>query len=377
LSLLGRAYTWQLIFADDLLWTSHGPDKYLDILKILLFWVMVGTPFSWKKVRGGLSLDWIGYWLDYSRFELGISESRAGWLIKWGQQILGDGLVLVRHMAEGLGRLGFAAGILEWARPFLAPMYAWTAAAPGGAVLPLPSVVRLTLTWLVDQLRAGGRVVVCGQPLASMGELFRADAKGEDNLVVLGGWCCQGGHGTKEARWFSLEVTPAEAPWLFRGANASATISASELLATKLSVPLFAPRGPLRQGVVKLTGGTDNQGNTYIVQKMLTTKMPVAAVLMQLATDLHQAGLWLELNWLPREENTEADALTNGDFSGFDPQLRVPVSWAEVDLGVVQKLLTAEAEFREKLGEHKAARRQGVPEGPARKRKRGRSTWGV
>ena len=62
-----------------------------------------------------------------------------------------DGLVLVRHMAEGLGRLGFAAGILEWARPFLAPMYAWTAAAPGGAVLPLPSVVRLTLTWLVDQ----------------------------------------------------------------------------------------------------------------------------------------------------------------------------------------------------------------------------------
>ena len=81
LSLLGRAYTWQLIFADDLLWTSHGPDKYLDILKVLLFWVMVGTPFSWKKVRGGLSLDWIGYWLDYSRFELGISESRAGWLI--------------------------------------------------------------------------------------------------------------------------------------------------------------------------------------------------------------------------------------------------------------------------------------------------------
>ena len=114
-------------------------------------------------------------------------------------------------------------------------------------------------------------------------------------------------------------MSPAEAPWLFRGSNSSATISASELLATKLSVQLFAPRGPLGQGVVKLTGGTDNQGNAYIVQKMLTTKMPVAAILMQLATDLHQAGLWLELNWLPREENTEADALTNGDSVGLIP----------------------------------------------------------
>ena len=286
-----------------------------------------------------------------------------------------DGLVLVRHMAEGLGRLGFAAGILEWARPFLAPMYAWTAAAPGGAVLPLPSVVRLTLTWLVDQLRAGGRVVVCGQPLASMGELFRADAKGEDNLVVLGGWCCQGATGPRRP-----DGSPSRCPLRRPPGSSGGQIPARRFRhqsATKLSVQLFAPQGPLRQGVVKLTGGTDNQGNAYIVQKMLTTKMPVAAILMQLATDLHQAGLWLELNWLPREENTEADALTNGDFSGFDPQLRVPVSWAEVDLGVVQKLLTAEAEFRDKLGELKAARRQGVPEGPARKRKRERSTWGV
>eukprot|EP00435_Cladocopium_sp_Y103_P056688 s1782_g19.t1 len=44
---------------------------------------------------------------------------------------------------------------------------------------------------------------------------------------------------------------------------------------------------------------------------------------MQLAWWLHVRDLELKLDWLPRLQNREADALTNGDFSGFDPDLRV------------------------------------------------------
>ena len=33
----------------------------------------------------------------------------------------------------------------------------------------------------------------------------------------------------------------------------------------------------------------------------------------------------LRLDWLPRLQNREADALTNGDFSGFNPEQRVHI----------------------------------------------------
>ena len=59
-------------------------------------------------------MDWVGYWLDYTRFELGISESRTKWLVEWAERILRDGHVLLRNLAEGVGRLGFSMGVLEW-----------------------------------------------------------------------------------------------------------------------------------------------------------------------------------------------------------------------------------------------------------------------
>ena len=72
-------------------------------------------------------MEWLGYWVDYEHFEAGISEKRTKWLIGCITKFLESKSSLVRNITEGLGRLGFAAGILEWHRPFLAPLYAWTA----------------------------------------------------------------------------------------------------------------------------------------------------------------------------------------------------------------------------------------------------------
>lgn len=73
---------FQLLFADDLKLVIGGPNKHVDLWTLIVGWIMVGTPFSWKKFRGGIELDYVGFWTDYGRFQLGLSEKRANWVVR-------------------------------------------------------------------------------------------------------------------------------------------------------------------------------------------------------------------------------------------------------------------------------------------------------
>ena len=95
----------------------------------------LGIPFSWEKFGGGLQYEWIG-------FEAGLAEKRRIWLVKWLQEVLDKRVVLVRHFADVLGRIQYAALALQFLRPFLGPLYAWSCAVPGGACIPLPGAIR-------------------------------------------------------------------------------------------------------------------------------------------------------------------------------------------------------------------------------------------
>jgi hypothetical protein len=46
---------------------------------------------------------------------------------------------------------------------------------------------------------------------------------------------------------------------------------------------------------------------------------------MEIAAQCEARNLVADLEWVPRELNDEADALSRGIFDGFDPRLRVPV----------------------------------------------------
>lgn len=354
---------WQLLYSDDVHWKAHGPQKYRDLLMMLLLWELMGTPFSWKKCKGGVSTDWLGYWLDYSRFELGISESRGRWLADWLARAVERGASLVRELREGLGRLGFAAGVLEWHKPFLAPLYAWTAAAPQGAFLPHPPAVQLALLHLRDRFREGARTFSCNEKPAHGSRAFFADAKAEDGSVVLGGWEATPGAPTAACRWFSAEVKQEDAPWFFPGGRPSRTIAALELLATTMCVMLFrvpaevAPARLLAKGVLHVTSAyTDNRGNSYAAAKLHSTKYPLSCVVMELATQLESQALWLDLLWTPREQNTLADKLTNGDFGDFDPALRVPVDFRTLQFRALPKLLEAGASLNKQLADLRVAK---------------------
>ena len=65
------------------------------------------------------------------------------------------------------------------------------------------------------------------------------------------------------------------------------------------------------------------EGTGFVASRLLTTKFPLCAFLMELAIQLHVKNVDLDLYWLPRLQNTEADSLTNDDTTKFDPRYRV------------------------------------------------------
>ncbi|CAE8607179.1 unnamed protein product, partial [Polarella glacialis] len=350
--LLGGSYCWQSIFADDLVILAGGKDKWISILVTIAVWLMVGTPLAWHKFRGGLATDWVGYYLDMQTFAVGISLARAQWLTRWAGQVHQDGMADMRRFAEALGRMGFATHVLLWAKPFLAPLYAWSAAAPSEATIRVPKMIRLTLLFLEEQLKDGRHMLPCRKLWKDHGEWFRTDAKCDPDKVVLGGWICKDKTPTGKASWFSLTLTPCQVPWLFKADKGSSWASTSaELLATIVAVQAFdisCETGGT--AVTRISAGTDNQANDKLSRKMSSTKMPLGLLLMQLATTLSARRLQLHLDWRPREENQEADDLTNNRYDAFDETKRVNISWNQVEKGLLEKLLLCQSEYEQELG---------------------------
>ena len=73
-------------------------------------------------------------------------------------------------------------------------------------------------------------------------------------------------------------------------------------------------------------------------------------------------GAWLNLEWVRRDRNVEADELTNEDFGRFKKERRIAVTWDVNDYPVIKKLAAAGAELFAEV--------QGRRLGPARRRKK-------
>ena len=113
-------------------------------------------------------------------------------------------------------------------------------------------------------------------------------------------------------------------------------------------------------GSVSFNCGTDNQGNSYLLDKLLTAKYPLGVVLMELAVQLGARNATLRANWIPRLQKEEADALTNSDFSHFDPAKRIPVKLEKLEFKIMSDLFAAGDVYLEELNalkEQEKARR--------------------
>ena len=88
-----------------------------------------------------------------------------------------------------------------------------------------------------------------------------------------------------------------------------------------------------------MSGLTDSQVAMKAVDRNLSTAFPLCCVQMELAAQCEQRGISLDLDWVPRGMNKEADRLADGDSTGFTPELRVGATLSEVPFLVLQDLL--------------------------------------
>ena len=195
------------------------------------------------------------------------------------------------------------------------------------------------------ELKLESYMVSTKRPVKFTDEQFRTDAKCADGMIILAGW------ELKSRRWFSVRVLPSDALYLFKnGVQSQWASTSAELLASVVALIAFdwlkgdKQRKSLQ---ISLCAGTDNRANESLSEKRATTKWPLMAINMQMSALLAKARLSLALRWRPREENTEADDLTNEKFGDFLSSHRVQFEFADLQLDVLQALVKTDAGFEE------------------------------
>jgi hypothetical protein len=156
-------------------------------------------------------------------------------------------------------------------------------------------------------------------------------------------------------------------------------VASLELLGALVGAMVLPPlttweRAPESTGVVTVGCATDNQGNHFLLDWLMTTKYPLGLMLIELAHQLSARRMALRAEWVPRLQNEEADALTNSDFRHFRAENRIHVALESLRFGVLDRLLgSGEAYFAETEAAKLAykERRALEPKGPARRKRKG------
>ena len=316
----------------------------------MVFFVLcstVGVPLSWHKTAGGDTLVWVGFELLHRTRHLGISQRRAEWFVRWARETANADYIHVRRFEEGLWRIVFVAGALELERPFFGPLYKFMVLHPRESMRRVPSFVSFILHFLADQV-AATRHYNCAEILESSEEAPRVDAQASGVRTGIGGWFPRRGNGgtiePKLSPWFSLEITHEEWPWVFaKSQKASLIISTLEALAVLVALKLRYGEelGHSKERVRIAPTLTENRGNGAALNKLMPTKFPASAVLMELACYMKKMSIRAVVEWASREGIMEADRLANGDHGAFDPDLRIPVSADSLSWVILLEALAA------------------------------------
>ena len=103
-----------------------------------------------------------------------------------------------------------------------------------------------------------------------------------------------------------------------------------------------------------VSGFTDSQMASNSLCRGMTTSFPLCCVVMELAAQLEHRDAEMSLEWAPRGENREADALADGRTEGFSPELRVGLDFSKISWLVLPGLMAAGMQF------HGAFKRSGA-----------------
>ena len=369
---------WHLLFADDGWLTATGKMFWQK----LLFWLFtldcLELPLSWKKVAGGTVVQWIGYQLDVKDFRRGISQKKVDWINKWIEEKTAAGGITGRELRSALGRLSFVGGALQHVRPFLSPLFRWASVLGLGTFAPFPKAVAILLAYIRREVNKSPMRGVKEYPPEAE-DYIRIDAKAEQDKIVIGGWETSGGANTRQARWFSVKLGRKEFPWAYLKGEPFRSIATLELIGVLLAVMLFAEGASWKhcRGAAVLPGLTDNQAITHVLRKFGSASFPLSVVVMEMACQLDSAGLELDLRWVPRLQNEEADALTNELFDAFWERNRIEVDFCKLPFILLWEMMELAGEFDEevKMAKNSREAKGDRPDSTKKAKKKGEMKW--
>ena len=73
---IGKRTSWGLVYADDSLWHLDLKVFWEESALIFLVLTMVGCPIAWGKTTCGGSPSWVGFQIDFVRWECGVTKKR-------------------------------------------------------------------------------------------------------------------------------------------------------------------------------------------------------------------------------------------------------------------------------------------------------------
>ena len=268
----------------------------------------------------------------------------------------------------------FVVGALEHERPFLGPLYKFMTMHPRNAVRRIPPYVGFILRYLAGQIQLQ-RHYECGTYYSTDSCAPRVDAQASDVRAGLGGWFpTRGRDGVISvwgSPWFSMEVAQKDFPWVYeRGNKPSLVISTIEALAIVIALRLRnGQEGSTESKKITVVPSiTDNRGNGAVLNKMMSTKFPSSAVLMELAVYMKRRRIRPIVEWAPREFNRESDNLANGITEGFNQALELKIRPEEISWEILPEALEAGREAERSYG---AAKESGkLPNRSKRERRR-------
>ena len=317
--------SWHMLVADDYLLESGGHGHLSGLLLFLVLCAVVGVPLSWHKTCGGDTLVRVGFENLLRSRSVGISSRRAEWFIRWAEKVADSPTIQMASFEEGLGRIMFVAGALEDERPFQAPLYKFLTVHPRNAVRRVPPHVSFILRYLAGEI-SKKRHYKCGTKITTA-DCTPVDAQASDRRTGIGGWFPardqEGRLSPWLSSWFSLEITREDFPWIFeKGNRPSLVISTLEAFAMLVALKLKFGQDlePDDTRVLIAPSTTDNRGDGAALNKLMSTRFPSSAVLMELASFVKARGMRAVVEWAPRECNREAVLLANGITDLFDPE---------------------------------------------------------
>ena len=105
--------------------------------------------------------------------------------------------------------------------------------------------------------------------------------------------------------------------------------------------------------------------------KLMSSKFPLVVILAELSAQLRARKMALSVGWTPRDQNEEADALTNGDYAQFRPANRVSVTIEDVKWLVLPKLMAVASDIFAEVQKRKAAKDHSPQQAPPAKKAKG------